>query len=276
MRTGVGRVRTVMVLGGTSEIGLVTATALLGESGGTAILAGRDPAALADAAGRLANGRRTVLALPYRASDSAEAVAELLSTAAGQGDLDVVLICVGALGEQAQLDADTKATRESLVTNMLGPAIAAHAAARVMARQGHGVVVVLSSVSALRPRREILTYSAAKAGLDAYACGLADVFARTGARVMVVRPGQVRTRMTAGLPESPLAVEASQVARAIQRGLRSGARVVYVPPVMRLVMAGLRALPGPMFRRVAGAEPPARPPAPGAMHGADRAGGDTA
>jgi decaprenylphospho-beta-D-erythro-pentofuranosid-2-ulose 2-reductase len=251
MRDGVGRMQTVLVVGGTSDIGLAAAEALLGEAGGTLILAGRESDALINAAARLTRDRRTVRTLPYDATFSAEAVGAMLRRAATVGgDLDAVLVCVGSLGEQARLDDDTVATEESLRANMLGPAIATHAAALVLAEQGHGVVVVLSSVAALRPRRDILAYSAAKAGLDAYARGLAEVFAGSGVRVIVVRPGQVRTKMTAGLPDVPFTVDASHVASAIRHAVLSSAQVVYVPGVLRFVMAALRALPGPVFRRV--------------------------
>ncbi len=139
--------------------------------------------------------------------------------------------------------------------------MASHAVARRLAAQGHGVLVVLSSVAALRPRREILTYSAAKAGLDAYTRGLAEMVAGTGARVMVVRPGQVRTRMTAGRPDVPFTVDPTAVARAISTGVRTGARVVYVPAVLRWVISGLRALPGPVFRRLTATRPARTGPA---------------
>jgi decaprenylphospho-beta-D-erythro-pentofuranosid-2-ulose 2-reductase len=251
MRDGVGRMQTVLVVAGTSDIGLATAEALLGDAGGTLILAGRESDALTGAAARMARDRRTVRTLSYDAAFSADAVDAMLRRAAAfGGDLDAVLICVGSLGEQAQLDGDTVGTEESLRTNMLGPAVATHAAAVVLAEQGHGVVVVLSSVAALRPRRDILAYSAAKAGLDAYARGLSEVFAGSGVRVIVVRPGQVRTKMTAGLPDVPFTVDASQVASAIRHAVLTSAQVVYVPGVLRFVMAALRALPGPVFRRL--------------------------
>ena len=174
MRDGVGRIGTVLVFGGTSDIGRATAAELLRDGGGTAILAGRRPAALEEAARRLAGPRRTILTVAYDAADPAGADRVLRQAGAAVGDLDVVLVCLGALGEQDRLDADPVATGQSLQINMLAPAVASHAAALRLAAQGHGVLVVLSSVAALRPRREILTYSAAKAGLDAYARGLAE------------------------------------------------------------------------------------------------------
>ena len=60
-------------------------------------------------------------------------------------------------------------------------------------------MVVLSSVAAERARAGNAIYGAAKAGLDALAQGLADATAAAGVRVLVVRPGFVRGRMTAGL-----------------------------------------------------------------------------
>ncbi|MDQ6747843.1 MAG: decaprenylphospho-beta-D-erythro-pentofuranosid-2-ulose 2-reductase, partial [Candidatus Dormibacteraeota bacterium] len=67
---------------------------------------------------------------------------------------------------------------------------------------------------------------------------------------MVVRPGRVRTKMTTGMPEVPFTTDPEQVAGDLLAGLRRGAHTVWSPPVMRLVMAGLRHLPRPLFRKV--------------------------
>jgi decaprenylphospho-beta-D-erythro-pentofuranosid-2-ulose 2-reductase len=69
---------------------------------------------------------------------------------------------------------------------------------------------------------------------------------------MVVRPGFVRTKMTAGRAEAPFAVEASQVADAVVRGLETGAEVVWVPSVLRYVFGMLRLAPRWLWRRMPG------------------------
>jgi decaprenylphospho-beta-D-erythro-pentofuranosid-2-ulose 2-reductase len=274
MNDGLGRMQNVLVLGGTSEIGCATADALV-TGDGTVVLAGRDPEALSAAAARLARPRRRVDTVYYDATGSAQATVDLIAGVAERiGDLDVVLVCVGVLADQALLDRDTVATEESLRTNLLGPAVAAHAAAVRLAAQGHGTLVVLSSVAALRPRRALLTYASAKAGLDAYARGLDEMVHGSGARVLVVRPGHVRTRMTAGLQEPPFTVDAAQVAAGIHAALRSDARVAYVPAPLRPVMTVLRALPAPIFRRVTAERarstpPPATPGGPVGPSGND-------
>jgi decaprenylphospho-beta-D-erythro-pentofuranosid-2-ulose 2-reductase len=171
------------------------------------------------------------------------------------GDLDVIIVGVGVLGDQALLDVDTVATEASLLTNLLGPVVAVHAAAVRLRAQGHGTMVVLSSVSGLRPRRALMTYAVAKTGLDAYARGIAELLRGSGARVLVVRPGHVRSRMTAGLPEPPFTVDPEHVAARVRAALSNGARVIYAPAVLGPVMAILRALPGPVFRRLTAERP---------------------
>jgi decaprenylphospho-beta-D-erythro-pentofuranosid-2-ulose 2-reductase len=69
-------------------------------------------------------------------------------------------------------------------------------------------------------------------------------------KVTVVRPGFVRTKMTAGLKPAPLTVEAPVVAEAIVRGLETGAAVVWVPTVLRPIFAVMRVLPGALWRRL--------------------------
>jgi decaprenylphospho-beta-D-erythro-pentofuranosid-2-ulose 2-reductase len=111
-------------------------------------------------------------------------------------------------------------------------------------------MVVLSSVAAERARKSNAIYGAAKAGLDALAQGLADSLAGTGVRMLVVRPGFVRTRMTAGLDAAPFATTAEAVADATVKALARRAHTVWVPPTMRYVFAVLRHVPRPIYRRL--------------------------
>ena len=92
-----------------------------------------------------------------------------------------------------------------LQTNLTGHITTLLAAAARLRAQGSGVIVILSSVAAVRPRRANFVYGAAKAGLDAFGRGLADALHGSGVRVLLVRPGFVTGRMTAGLPPAPLA-----------------------------------------------------------------------
>ena len=118
--------------------------------------------------------------------------------------------------------------------------------------QGQGRIVVLSSVAGFRVRRANFVYGSAKAGMDAFAMGLGEALRGSGVAVHVIRPGFVRTKMTAGLPAAPFAVGPDQVAADILRGLHRGAAVIWSPPFLRWVFSALRLLPQPLWRRLPG------------------------
>src|SRR5262249_53012513 len=116
--------------------------------------------------------------------------------------------------------------------------------------RGHGSIVVLSSVAGERARRSNFVYGSTKAGLDAFFQGLGDALVGTGASVMIVRPGFVHTKMTAGEGPAPLATTPEAVAGAVGRGLERGSEIVWVPPALRWVMTVLRHVPRPLFRKL--------------------------
>lgn len=175
---------------------------------------------------------------------------EALNKVFAEGDIDLVLLAFGVLGDQAHDERDPSAAVRVARTNYIGAVSAGLVAARALQTQGHGSLVVLSSVAGERARRANFIYGSSKAGLDAFAQGLGDALQGTGVHVMVVRPGFVRTRMTAGLPEAPLATTPEAVATAIELGLRRRSETVWVPGVLRVVMSALRHVPRGLFRRL--------------------------
>jgi decaprenylphospho-beta-D-erythro-pentofuranosid-2-ulose 2-reductase len=137
-------------------------------------------------------------------------------------------------------------------TNFAGPAAALAAAGQVLAAQGSGTIVVLSSVAGLRARRSNYVYGSTKAGLDMFAQGLGDALAPSGARVLVVRPGFVRSKMTEGLDPAPFDTDPDTVAEAVVAALGSRREILAVPRVLGPLFVGLRATPRPLWRRIAG------------------------
>ena len=109
---------------------------------------------------------------------------------------------------------------------------------------------MLSSVAAVRPRKANFVYGAAKAGLDAFARGLADALHGTGIRVLLVRPGFVLGRMTAGMPAAPLSSTPAQVGAAVAAALAAGRSEIWVPRALGPFAAVMRLLPRPVWRRL--------------------------
>ena len=115
------------------------------------------------------------------------------------------------------------------------------------------MIVVLSSVAGERPRRSNFVYGSAKSGLDAFAQGLTDAIVGTGVTVHVIRPGFVRSKMTAGLPEAPFTTDVDVVADAVVAAMASGRSATrWVPAKLRVMFIGIRHLPRPIWRRIAG------------------------
>ncbi|MFF8276596.1 decaprenylphospho-beta-D-erythro-pentofuranosid-2-ulose 2-reductase [Streptomyces lateritius] len=249
MKDAFGTPQSLLLLGGTSEIGLATARRLIARRTRTVWLAGRPSPALTAAADSLRALGADVRTVPFDALDT-ESHEERLGKIFTEGDIDLVLLAFGILGDQARDEADPLAAVRVAQTNYTGAVSAGLVCARALQSQGHGSLVVLSSVAGERARRANFIYGSSKAGLDAFAQGLGDALHGTGVHVMVVRPGFVRSKMTAGLAEAPLATTPETVARAIELGLRRRSETVWVPGALRAVMSALRHVPRPVFRRL--------------------------
>ena len=101
-----------------------------------------------------------------------------------------------------------------------------------------------------RVRRSNFVYGSTKAGLDGFYLGLGEALREHGVNVLVVRPGFVKSKMTEGLENAPLAVTPDEVAEAVVDGVRHNRELIWVPNAMRAVMSGLRHVPRPLFRRL--------------------------
>ncbi|MFE1784892.1 decaprenylphospho-beta-D-erythro-pentofuranosid-2-ulose 2-reductase [Streptomyces sp. NPDC059506] len=249
MKDAFGIPQSLLVLGGSSEIALAVARRLVARRTRTVWLAGRpSPALEAGAEGLRALGAE-VRTVPFDALETATHE-EVLGKVFAEGDVDMVLLAFGVLGDQRRAEREPASAVHTAQVNYTGAVSAGLVCGAAMRRQGHGSIVVLSSVAGERARRSNFVYGSTKAGLDAFAQGLGDALHGHGVHVMAVRPGFVRTRMTEGLSPAPMAVGPEAVAEAVEEGLRRRAATVWVPARMRWAMAVLRHLPRAVFRRL--------------------------
>jgi decaprenylphospho-beta-D-erythro-pentofuranosid-2-ulose 2-reductase len=251
MKDALGAVQSVLVLGGGSDIGVATAKALAGPRAARVVLAGRRPEELQKRAGEVEEaGASSVDVVAFDALDTASHQVFVDDVVARHGDLDVVVAAFGVLGDQQEAERDAGAALEVAATNYVGFVSVAIPISQRLRAQGHGTLVVLSTVAAERARRSNFVYGSSKAGVDAFAQGLGYALEGSGASVLLVRPGFVETKMTAGMDPMPLATTADGVADAIVDALARGREVIWVPPPLRLVMIALRHLPRSLFRRL--------------------------
>lgn len=250
MHSALGEPETIVLLGGTSDIGLAVIRELVAPATRAVVLACRDEARGEREATGLRHGGLQVDVVGYEATDHAAAARLLAAASERHGDIDVVIVAQAVLGEAAVTCTDPAAAARLVEVNMGSAVAATIAAGERMRHQGHGAIVVLSSVAGERVRSSNPVYGGTKAGLDGFAQGYGDRVAGEGVHVMVVRPGFVRTSMTAGMPPAPLATTPEAVASVVARGLRRRRRMVWAPPLLQAVFAVLRHLPAAVWRRL--------------------------
>ena len=250
MKNALGEPQNIVVLGGTSDIGVAIARRLMAPNTKRVTLACRRPDEAHLAVASLSRAGVVTEAVPFEATDveaHATFVSELVQRT---GDLDVVVLAFGQLGDQERLENDPHAAAHLIGVNFAAAASIALVVANQLRAQGHGRLVVLSSVAGERVRKANFVYGSSKAGLDGFAQGLADSLVGSGAGVLIVRPGFVHSAMTAGLKPAPFATTPDAVADVVARGLVANRRIVWAPGILRVVFMILRHLPAPIWQRL--------------------------
>jgi decaprenylphospho-beta-D-erythro-pentofuranosid-2-ulose 2-reductase len=248
MNNAIHQPQTIVALGGSSDIARAIIVALDSASLRTVVLGCRN-VDTADVAGLQAQlSGASVTARHFDATDHAGHADWIADVASDHGDLDIVVQAFGQLGVDA---ADDPVAAAKLVdVNYAGAVSSGLAVADHLRTQGHGVLVSLSSVAGVRTRASNFVYGSTKAGLDAFTTGLGHALHGSGARVMTVRPGMVRTSMTEGMGDAPFTVDAADVAAATVSGLRKKKAIVWAPAKLRGVFGLLRFAPDFVWRKL--------------------------
>ncbi|GAC58864.1 putative oxidoreductase [Gordonia hirsuta DSM 44140 = NBRC 16056] len=251
MFNAVGVPQSILILGGSSEIGLAIATEFLHSGPMRVVLATvpNDPAAPAAVATMEAAGASSVEQIDFDALDTDSHPAVLDAAFAG-GDIDVAIVAFGIQGDDEQAWQDQKlAVLEADINYTAAVSVGVLLGERMRA-QGHGQIIAMSSVAGERVRRSNFVYGSTKAGLDGFYLGLGDALRPENIRVLVVRPGQVRTRLSAHVAEAPLTVDKEEVAARVVAAVGKGKEVIWVPGPFRFIMMVLRHVPRPIFRKL--------------------------
>lgn len=245
----VGNPRGILLLGGTSEIGLAICRGWLERSPARVVVAARDssPHLRGALESLTAAGASSVEHIGFDAADTDSHPAVIDRAFAG-ADIDVVVVAFGLLGDAEALWHDQALAVEEAQTNFTGAVSVGVLVAEKLQAQGHGQIVALSSVAGVRVRRSNFVYGATKAGFDGFFVNLGEALRGTGVRVLVVRPGQVATKMVAGRAPAPLTVTAEAVASDVVRAVDKRKSLLWTPAAFRWVMAVLSHVPQPLMR----------------------------
>ena len=239
----------IVIFGGRSEIGTELAVRLA--PGSTVVLTTRDGHSLDQQVSALrAAGAVAVHVKGFDADDLASHAAVLDEITTEHGPIGTAVLAFGILGDQARAETDAGHAVSVVHTDYVAQVNLLTLLAQRMREAGRGRMVVFSSVAGGRVRRANYVYGSAKAGLDGFACGLADALHGTGVHLLIVRPGFVIGRMTEGMDPAPLSSTPAQVAEATAQALATGKRAVWVPWAIRPLIFATRFIPQAMWRKM--------------------------
>ena len=247
----VGNPQTILLLGGTSEIGLAICERYLQNAHARILLAAMpdDPGRDAAVAQMKNAGAKSVELIDFEATNTDSHPAVIDAAFAG-GDVDVAIVAFGLLGDAEELWQNQRKAVQIAEINYTAAVSVGVLLGENMRAQGFGQIIAMSTVAGERVRRPNFVYGSTKAGLDGFYLGLGEALKPSGVRVLVIRPGQVRTRMSAHVKEAPLTVDKEYVANLAVTAAAKGKELVWAPGAFRYVMIVLRHIPRPIFRKL--------------------------
>jgi decaprenylphospho-beta-D-erythro-pentofuranosid-2-ulose 2-reductase len=253
----VGNPQSILLLGGTSEIGLAICERYLRDAKARVVLADLPGHPRKDdaIAAMTSAGAESVEWIDFDGvkSDSHPAV---IDQAFANGDVDVAIVAFGLLGDAEELWQNQRKAVQIAEINYTAAVSVGVLVGEKMRAQGSGQIIAMSSAAGERVRRSNFVYGSTKAGLDGFYLGLGEALREYGVRVLVIRPGQVRTSTTiahwkaTGAKEAPFTVDKEYVAELAVTASAKGKELVWAPGAFRYVMMVLRHVPRPIFRKL--------------------------
>jgi len=242
--------RKVLVLGATSGLAMPVCR-LLAEQGAHLFLVARNGDKLAAVAADLkTRGAGFVETAVADLDDTARHPALLTHAVNALGGCDVALLAHGVLGSAAELDASFAKANAMLQTNLVSPVSLSMWLADYFVSRHAGVLAVISSVAGDRGRKANTIYGASKAGLTAFLAGLRQRIDREGVTVLTIKPGPVKTAMTAGMKGEEKFADPRKVAAQIVAAIDKRKDVLYTPSIWLVIMFVVRHIPERVFKKL--------------------------
>ncbi len=238
----------VLILGATSDIAKAVAYKYASQ-GYDVTLAARKPEQLTETITDLEiRHATTTTAVPFEALDYTSHV-DFYSNLIAKPD---VVICVfGYLGTQEIAQTNFSEAEQIINTNYTGAVSILNIIANDFEQRKSGTIIGISSVAGDRGRQSNYIYGSAKAAFSAYLAGLRNRLVKANVHVLTVKPGFVRTKMTANLPlPAPVTAKPAQVAEDIFKAHHKGSNQLYTIWMWRYIMLIIRHIPEGIFKRL--------------------------
>lgn len=166
------------------------------------------------------------------------------------GDFDTVIVTAAMFATQEVLEEDIELAHRLAMVNYTNTVVfCEHVRKRLLSRGG-GRLAVWSSVAGDRGRKTNGIYGSSKAGISLYLEAMDHKWSASGLSAICIKPGFVKTGMTAGLKPPPFAGEPEQVAADALAAIDNRTPMIYTPKMWWLVMLVIRLLPRFVMRKI--------------------------
>lgn len=189
-----------------------------------------------------------VFPVPHDVRDYSQAPALFQDACKQLGGLDLIVYCAGVMPEVGPGEYDFEKDRAMTEVNLLGAIAWLNEAARRFEGTARGTIVAIGSVAGDRGRRDRPVYNATKAALATYMEALRNRLSRAGVKVVTIKPGPMRTPMTAHLNLRKAMEPEIAAALVLKKARRTGEH--YLKLSHRVIFAAIRATPSFIFRRL--------------------------
>lgn len=242
--------RSILITGASSGLGAALARAYAAP-GRLVAISGRDAARLEETARTCREAGAEVDARVLDVTDR-EAMRGWIAEVDARRPLDLVIANAGISGGTADDPAEDDArVRELFAVNVGGVVNTVMPTLAAMRRQGHGQLVLVSSLAGYRGQSGAPAYSAAKCAVKAWGEALRGAHAAEGISVSVICPGFVTSRISdANEFPMPFLMSAERAAGLIKRRLAREPAVIAFPLPMVLVTWLISTLPAGLAIRL--------------------------
>jgi len=244
--------RAIVMVGATSAIAIASARRYAGQ-GARFLLVARETSAIEPVKQELLKLGATSVDIFTLDFGSSSALGRIAPRAFETlGEVDVVYLAHGLLGQLHRAEESAQQIEELIWVNFTSIPIILAPFIPYFEKRRTGLIIALSSIAGERGKERLLVYSAAKSGLTTYLSGLRNRLYKSGVAVLTVKPGPVKSRMTAAIKQSPLLVPPEKIARSIDVAVRLGLNETYSPWYWRWIILVVRSIPECLFKRVNG------------------------
>ncbi len=240
----------VLFLGATSGMGKALAQLLAEKESADFVLLGRSLDKLEKAKIDIEARGGRVLSIDRLDLIELDSIPKVVDKVWSVINFDLAVITAALFAPQEKLEEDRELLQKLLIANFTGTILLCEEIKKRFLKNNRGTLCVFSSVAGDRGRSPVVLYGATKAGLSYYLEALDHRYRRSGLVVIDVKPGFVKTSMTAGLPTPPFAGEPTEVAYDVYRAIKRKKPLVYTPRIWKYVMFIIRKLPRSVMRRV--------------------------